>query len=204
MEYVNTRAWTSLSYLWDPDLPNHSCTLEILDICSAKRFNGWDYADTVGWAPIHRAAAFGKGRHINKLIDLGVSVGRETVLGNWSPLQCAVRYGNMSTFSFLAEDIPISILLTLKDNRGWTLLHLAAASGSGEMISFLVEMGAEPTALSYPASVLVPEEMEYRELTPRIIAGYYGHGQLYDDALRAAGLSDRKELMEKKVLFELP
>ena len=110
----------------------------------------------------------------------------------------------MSTFSFLAEDIPIPILLTLKDSRGWTLLHLAAASGSDKMITFLVEIGAEPTTLSYPASVLVPEEMEYKELTPRTIAEYYGHGQLYDDALRTAGFSDRKELMEEEVLFELP
>ncbi|KAH7317244.1 ankyrin repeat-containing domain protein [Rhexocercosporidium sp. MPI-PUGE-AT-0058] len=204
LEYVNARAWTSLFYLWDPDLPNHSCTLEILDICCANRFNGWDYSDTVGWAPIHRAAAFGFGFHVSKLINLGASVNRETVFGNWTPLQCAARYGNMSTFSFLAEHIPVPILLTLKDSRGWTLLHLAAASGSAKMITFLVEVGVDPRALSDPASVLVPEELEYKELTPQKIAEYYGHGRLFDDALLAAGLSDRKEPMEKQGVFELP
>lgn len=201
LEYVNSRAWTSLSYLWDPDLPNHTSTLEILDICSANRFSSWDYSDTVGWGPIHRAAAFGLGFHVKKLIDLGASADRETVFGNWISLQCAARYGNMSTFTFLAEHIPVPILLTLKDSRGWTLLHLAAASGSAKMMAFLVEIGLDPMALSDPASVLVPEELEYKELTPRNIAEYYGYGMIYDDAVRAAS---RKGSMEKQGFDEPP
>jgi ankyrin repeat protein len=110
----------------------------------------------------------------------------------------------MSTFSFLAENVPVPILLILKDSRGWTLLHLAAASGSAKMMTFLAEMGVDPMALSDPASVLVPEELEYMELTPQTIAEYYGHGRLYDDALRAVGLSDRKEPMEKEKVVEPP
>ena len=57
--------------------------------------------------------------------------------------------------------------------------------------------------LLYPASMLVPEEIEYKELTPQTIAKYYRHRQLYNNALRAIGLLDHKELVEEEVLFKL-
>ncbi|KAH7330013.1 ankyrin repeat-containing domain protein [Rhexocercosporidium sp. MPI-PUGE-AT-0058] len=188
LEYVNSRTWTSLSYLWDPELPNHTCTPEILDICLEKQFYSWDHADTMGWTPIHRAAAFGEGHHIRKLRSLGmVNFDRHTIYTHWLPIQCAARYGNVSTFNALMESFPLRLLLHLKDSRGWTLLHLAAQSGSGELISQLLERCADPNALSDPASMFVPGDLEYKELTPGTIAEHYGHGRAYADALRMAG-----------------
>lgn len=37
-------------------------------------------------------------------------------------------------------------LLTLADQRGWYLIHHAAAAGNTKMIEFLVERGADPNA----------------------------------------------------------
>lgn len=192
LEYVNSRTWTCLSYLWDPILKNHSTTIEIIDICASRGFNCWNYGDRAGWAAIHRAAAFGVDRHIKKLGSLGIPLDQQTLLTNWSPLQCAVRYGNMSTFKTLSENIPIAVLRRMSDSRGWGLIHLAASSGSVEMIVSVLEMGGDPTGLSDAASVLIPKELEYKELSARSIAEHYGHGQVYSDALKAASRTDNE------------
>jgi hypothetical protein len=54
------------------------------------------------------------------------------------------------------------------------LLHLAAASGSEEMLTFLLSIGLDPTALSDRATLLLPEELGDKALTPRTIAEHYG------------------------------
>ena len=111
-----------------------------------------------------------------------------TILG-WSPIQCAARFGNLSTFKYLVEEtrIPVDRLVGMQDKRGWTLLHLAAASGSEEMVTFLLSIGLNPTALSDRATLLLPEELGDKALTPRTIAEHYGFVQGYDNALRATG-----------------
>jgi ankyrin repeat protein len=190
LEYINGRAWTSLSYLWDPDMPHHSETMEVLDICFANDFNGWRNADKTGWAPIHRAEAFGDGRHIQKLCSFGASIDQETHLNHWNLLQCAARYGNMSTFNSIAHQSPMLGARSIPnhvDTRGWGLLHLAAASGNEQLMTRLLSMGADPNASSDPSSILLPDAISYKELTPSMIAHYYGHGQTYAQALKATG-----------------
>ena len=190
LEYVNGRTWTSLSYLWDPEMPYHSGTMEILDICFSNEFNGWRNADRTGWAPIHRAAAFGAGPHIHKLCILGATIDQETHFNHWNPLQCAARYGNMSTFISIASQSPLlaaRTVLNQVDTRGWGLLHLAAASGNEQMMALVVNMGADPKASSDPSSVLLPNALANKKLTPDMIADYYGHGQIYAQAVKAAG-----------------
>jgi ankyrin repeat protein len=88
------------------------------------------------------------------------------------------------------------------DKRGWNLLHLAAASGSEEMISHLLSLGLDPRALSDPATFMLPEELDNKSLTPRKIAEHYRHGKIYDDTLRAAGLSDHTSNVEQSEEIE--
>ncbi|KAH8780492.1 ankyrin repeat-containing domain protein [Hyaloscypha finlandica] len=194
LDHVNHRTWTSLHYLWDPDIPNHSTTSEILDICTTHQFDRWNSKDRAGWAPIHRVAAYGKADHIKKLFNMGV-VDRHAVpltVAGWSPLQCAVRFGNLSTFKYLVEETRtfVNSLVEMQDKRGWTLLHLAAASGSQELITFLLSTGLDPTALSDRATLLLPEELDDKALTPRTIAEHYGFIQEYDSALQVTGYLD--------------
>jgi ankyrin repeat protein len=192
LDHVNTRTWTSIYYLWDPEIPNHSTTSEILEFCATHQFDGWNFRDRAGWAPIHRVAAFGQAEHIRKLFNMGVvdryATPPLTILG-WSPIQCAARLGNLSTFKYLVEETrtPVDRLVEMQDKRGWTLLHLAAASGSEEMFTFLLSIGLDPTALSDRATLLLPEELGDKALTPRTVADHYGFVQEYDNALRATG-----------------
>ena len=81
-------------------------------------------------------------------------------------------------------------MVEMQDKRGWTLLHLAAASGSEELIAFLLSIGLDPTALSDRATLLLPEELDDKALTPRTIAEHYGFVQEYDKALRVTGHLD--------------
>lgn len=186
--HLNSRAWTCLYYLWDPDphLQHPSVTCQILAICSGQGFMGWEFRDSRGWALIHRAAAFGHPDHIKKLFNMRV-ISREVIpvtFTNWSPIQCAAAHGNLPTFEYLVEkyDTSPSELREMRDNRGWNLVHLAAASGSEEMIVYLVSLGVDPSAESDPADLWMIPELMYKSLTPREIADAYGYGQEYDDA----------------------
>jgi ankyrin repeat protein len=129
-----------------------------------------------------------------------------TILG-WSPIQCAARFGNLSTFKYLVEETrtPVDRLVEMQDKRGWALLHLAAASGSEEMVIFLLSTGLDPTALSDRATLLLPEELGDKALTPRTIAEHYNFIQEYDNALRATGYLDSTKTDQgigKEVLIE--
>jgi hypothetical protein len=52
----------------------------------------------------------------------------------------------------------------------------------------LLKMGAIPTAISLPSRFLVPEELEFKELTLRIIAEHCGHLEAFESGTNAAGL----------------
>jgi ankyrin repeat protein len=186
LDYVNSRAWTSLSYLWDPEFENHPTTSEILDICFEQEFSNWNYKDTLGWGPIHRAAAFGKGRDIQNLMFRGASKDLSTTDRHWTPIHCAVMYGNESTFEVLVQQMNPYILTQMKDSSGWGLLHLAAEQGSEKIMFQLIQLGADPDALTIPSSIAIPKGLEYKELRAETIAEHCGHRQAYDNAMRAA------------------
>lgn len=188
--HLNSRAWTTLYYLWDsePCINHHSTTCEILAICSEKDYTDWDFRDALGWAPIHRAAAFGHPDDIRMLFNMR-AVSRDVIPMNvtqWSPIQCAARHGNIPAFECLAEEYgtPRFELLKMRDNRGWSLLHLAAAGGSEEMIVYLLSLGMDPTAETDAASILLKKELKYKRSTPRKVAEAYGFVQQFDDALQ--------------------
>ncbi|KAF8854702.1 ankyrin [Acephala macrosclerotiorum] len=191
LHHVNTRTWTSLYYLWDPERPHHSTTSEILGLCNDEHYEFWNFRDLAGWAPINRVAAFGHAVHIKKLFNMKVIKrdAKPLTVAGWSPVQCAVRFGNLSTFEYLVKETlaRFDTFVDLEDKNGWSLLHLAAASGSEELITDLLLYGLSPDALSDRSTLCLPEELDNRALTPRQIAEHYGHVKQYDNALRAAG-----------------
>jgi ankyrin repeat protein len=195
LNYVNSRTWTCLSYAWDPNFCHSDNVISlILDICAGEAFDGWELGDMTGWTPYHRGTAFGKAEHIKKLQNLNVvsKYDYPVTIVNWSPIQSAVRHGNNSTFKFLTQDKHTLELLHLVDTRGWNLLHLATASGSEELVSYLLSLGFDPNSLTDRSS-LGAYDLQNRNLTPRMIADHYGHSTAYDHALRSAGLSDSQE-----------
>jgi ankyrin repeat protein len=174
--------------MYDPELSNLH-TLELLEICASLGFSHWDSQDAVGWTILHRAAAFGQGRDIKKLLHLGASFNVSVHHLNWLPIHCAVKYGNESTFDLLANLIEPPYLITLTDSRGWTLLHLAAESGSEALMLKLLRRGLNPREKSDASTRSVPQGLELLELLPVDIAKSCGNGQIYERALKAAGYS---------------
>lgn len=186
LEYVNRRMWTSIRYIYDPQLSN-LYSLELLDICAAQNFTQWDMQDAKGWTLFHRAAAFGRGGDIKKLLHLRASSTLCTFILNWLPIFCAINFGNESTFDVLVKLIPRRSLPTLTDSRGWTLLHLAAENGSETLITRLLRLGVDPSARSDKSSVAVPKGLPFKELTPGDIAKFCGNQDVYEQALRKPG-----------------
>lgn len=84
------------------------------------------------------------------------------------------------------------------------MLHLAAASGAAELITELLSLGFDQDEVTDESSLLLPEELHYRELTPRIIARHYGHGGAYDEAIRSLCMEPMSSQSEKELLVEPP
>jgi ankyrin repeat protein len=174
--------------MFDPK-ESHPHALDLLEICASEEFSLWDIADNVGWTIVHRAAAFGQGRDVQKLVRLGASTNIEAHNLRWLPLHCAVKFGNLSTFEALASSIDPSTLASLRDSRGWTLLHLAAESGCEALILKLLRLGLDPREKSDASTRDVPEGLKALELLPMDIARSYGKGQAFESALNSAAAS---------------
>jgi ankyrin repeat protein len=110
-----------------------------------------------------------------------------TIKASWPPIFCAVQFGNVSTFNELRKHH--SDLLTMRDVREWTLLHVAVNAKQLEIIQLLISLGADPHARSLTTEFLVPDDIKGLSVTPGDIARLRGPLVLstYTNALRANG-----------------
>jgi ankyrin repeat protein len=201
LDYINSRPWTAVYYLWDPTPRNYATTASILNLCVNEGYSSWYITDYAGWTPLHRAAAYGNDNDLRKLFNLGVydrkAIPRAQF--NWLPIHCAARYGNVSTFLYLANETLLPPANELLDTRGWSFLHLAAASGSHEMIALLFELGFDPLTLTDYDSFTLPDELLNKELTAQTIAEHYGHADVYIKALKERQLIIHKDIDLEKI-----
>jgi ankyrin repeat protein len=180
--------WTSARYIFDPERSNRN-SIELLDISATPDLGQWDAQDRVGWTILHRAAAYGQGRDIRKMLNLQASPKIRTFQLNWLPICCAVSKGNESTFDVLASPdvMPLREMIKFRDTRGWTLLHLAAQSGSVPIITKILTLGLHPYDKTDGSTMQVPEGLKMKELTPGDIARWYQKQDSYEQALKNAG-----------------
>ena len=183
IDYINSRGWTSVSFLWEPDRPAYSTTGEILDICISQDFSIWSETDTEGWTPCHRAAAYGRGEDVVNLHYKGGNIRSYTTNFLWGPITCAVWHENDSTFDALLDLLRPDEIREIKDSRGWTLLHMAAQRGRKHMLSRLLDVGADTGILTMGTEHLLSKNLEYKRLTAHTIAQAYGYGGLWDDII---------------------
>jgi ankyrin repeat protein len=136
---------------------------------------------------MHRAAAFGHSGDIVALVNLHAPLDLMTIKASWPPIFCAVQFGNVSTFNELRKHH--SDLLTMRDVREWTLLHVAVNAKQLEIIQLLISLGADPHARSLTTEFLVPDDIKGLSVTPGDIARLRGPLVLstYTNALRANG-----------------
>jgi ankyrin repeat protein len=77
-------------------------------------------------------------------------------------------------------------IIKLRDTRGWTLLHLAAQSGSVAIITKLLKLGHHPYDTTDGCTMKVPDGLKMKELTPGDIAYWHQTQDAYEQALKNA------------------
>jgi ankyrin repeat protein len=136
---------------------------------------------------MHRAAAYGNAFDVETLIRRGAKYALKTFKLLWTPIFCAVQFGNLSTFNTLLEYEPD--ILNHRDIRGWTLLHIAVNAKQTEVVRLLLLMGADPHARTFATDYCVPKALKGISVTPGDIAVLRGPRTLksYLSVLNASG-----------------
>lgn len=122
---------------------NQSNRVEILNVLHEACYLDLDLKDTLGWTVIQRAAVFGTADDVEMLLKMGASLDTATQWLRWQAIHCAISNRNWATFSTLLPRYG-KAALTMTDQKGWTLLHIAADAPSRLIIRKLLQEGASP------------------------------------------------------------
>ncbi|KAH7064294.1 ankyrin repeat-containing domain protein [Paraphoma chrysanthemicola] len=147
---------------------------EFIELLGSKSFSLFDAHDSCGWTALHRAAAFGTREDVNALLRMKASANVLTYNLQWTPLSCAVCFGNVDAMQELWGCYENPSAMT--DLRGWNLLHIAAGAGRFGAIPFLLDHGVDVKAGSKATSRHVPPPLEGRSVTPSVVAKACGEG----------------------------
>ncbi len=169
LEHVSALGWTAVFYCWPMLEANQVSMLPFLTLMAAESVLEVEYVDKYGWSVLHRAAAYGVGEDIKKLVALGASLTTSALPLQWNAMFHAVFYGNFDTFLTLLTLYDATIIYAT-DARGWTLLHIAASAGHDEIVRHLLSLGAAPYSLSVPFTSHMPESLFKKRCTPEDVA----------------------------------
>jgi hypothetical protein len=135
---------------------------------------------------LHRAAAYGTAADVRALVSVGTSTETRTSRLTWTPVCCAVCYGNTDT---LQEPLRFENDVHQVDFRGWNLLHLAAGYGTFDAVPLLIERGVDLHALSDATSKYVPPLLRGKCFSPGDVARNCGREAYakWVQAVEAAG-----------------
>ena len=172
VHHISAKGWTPAFSLFGGEVNVQKQSEDFLTLLSGAAFDNFDAQDREGYTIMHRAALVGTGNHIRHLKSRNVSLDIHTKKLSWTPIFCSVVYDNLSTFTELVQYDPN--FLEARDIRQWTLLHVAVNSSSLDIMRLLVQLGADPHALSYPSECFVPEDLKGLALTPGDIASVRG------------------------------
>jgi ankyrin repeat protein len=143
--------------------------MEFLNLLADDSYLDLDIADAQNWTVLDRVAAVGTAKEVRRLIELGANPYQEAAPLRWTAIHQAVFHGNLAT---LAELLPEygDTARYMVDDRGWTLLHIAASAGHTEILRHLLKAGADPDAKSKPYDSHMPELLFNRSCTPQEVA----------------------------------
>ena len=174
-DHINKIGWNATFFCW-PDLePGEQDMLEFLNLLDHYSYQDLDVVDTEGWTALHRVAAYATPSEVSRLIHLGADPAKVALPLRWNAIHHAVFYGNYATFVVLLPYYDVDIV-SLTDERGWTLLHIAASAGHDKIVRHLLQLGADPDARStaFETHTHMPESLFRRECTPQEVAAAQG------------------------------
>jgi ankyrin repeat protein len=174
VDYISARGWSAANNLYRTGvLKAQVATREFLEMLGSSSFSEINFQDAAGWSFMHLVAAYGSADDARTAIRLGAAITLPIKTSLWIPIFCAVQFKNEETFRELAQYTG-SAVATMADLRGWTLLHVAASTGTAKIIKLLLELGADLDVKTKAANLYVPEAMRGRCCTPEEVAQFYG------------------------------
>ncbi|KAH0438708.1 ankyrin unc44 [Colletotrichum camelliae] len=140
-------------------------------------------------ADVNHITAYGTDLEVLKVIKLGADLMTKQHPLGWPAIFHTVYYGNMETLVELMRHYPQSIIFD-KDERGWTLLHIAASAGHRDITPHLLEAGSNPYAESRPFFSHIPECIWGKRCTPAEVAAAQSLERLvqYEELLEGLGI----------------
>lgn len=143
--------------------------VDYLNLLAENAYQDLGVTDVGDWTALDSAAAFGRSSDVLWLLKFRADPRQTAQPLCWNALHHGVFYGNYETFKtllpYFREDAA-----SMTDLRGWTLLHIAASAGHKEIVCDLLELGADPVALSKPFMSHIPESIFNLACTPRQVA----------------------------------
>jgi len=172
LQHISRLGWSLMYYLWIDESKVQPSCLQLLRLLQTAdpilfRQSYQDLVDREGFSIMNRVACMGTPDEIEFLIGNGADLYSKTDW-DWNPLFHAVfdgRYGNLQKLIPYYSDWPEH-----RDMRGWTLLHLAAAEGHDSIVRYLLRLGADWQAKSWPSCTWVNEELRGVRCTPAQVA----------------------------------
>jgi ankyrin repeat protein len=167
MAHVNAYGWSMLFFCWAA-LAEPSFFEDAVQLLGVHALSGLTVRDADGWTCLHRIAAYGTAEEAGLLLAKGANpLAPSSEPVRWNALQQAVFYNNHATFSVIKEHViskrKMPDYVDLVDERGWTLLHLAATTGNRCIIVDLRADGADPSAVMNKAYEYVPPGLVLKE-----------------------------------------
>ena len=170
---INMRGWNAVFFCWSRLRDGEPDMMEFLNELAKDYYLDLDIADVQHWTALDRVAAVGTSDEVRRLIDLGADPHQEAMPLRWNALHQAVFHGNRATFQALLPAFRDEVR-SMTDERGWTLLHIAASAGHDDVVKDLLRLRADREARSEPFKSHMPESLFGQSCTPQEVAGAQG------------------------------
>ena len=166
---MNMRGWNTVFFLWARLRLGEPSMMDFLNLLAEDSYLDLDIADAQKWTVLDRVAAVGTAKEVRRLIELGANPYQEAAPLRWTAIHQAIFHGNLATFEELLTEYGDTARYMV-DDRGWTLLHIAASAGHAKILRQLLKAGGDPDARSKPYDSHMPEVLYGKRCTPQEVA----------------------------------
>ncbi|KAJ3953768.1 hypothetical protein N0V92_009740 [Colletotrichum tropicale] len=188
--------WSPIFYLWPYTRIDQDVMVDQIDLLDKADDIELNLIDSWGWTVLHRLAAYGTDLEVRKIVNLGADLTVKQLPLGWPAIFHSVFYGNIQTLIELMRHYPQSVIFDT-DERGWTLLHIAASAGHSDITQHLLEAGSNPYAESRPFWSHIPESIWGQRCTPAEVAAAQSRERLaqYERLLEDLGIESTVVLL---------